>query len=155
VTAWKYHDQRYITGVLSELLCDWVAGKAPEWREQIEAVVPVPHHPRTLRWRGFSPSEDLAREVASKMGLKCMPRALFKIRFTAPQAGLDSSARIENLRFSMKVFDRELVENRVLLVVDDVMTTGATLRECARALVDAGASKVYCLTLARQSSGKI
>jgi competence protein ComFC len=152
---WKYHDQRYLSDFLSSLLSEWVTLKEPQWWSRVDAIVPVPHHPKTLKYRGFSPSEDIARSLASNTSLPCMPRVLFKVRFTPPQNGLDSATRIANLKNSMKVFDRELVENRTLLMIDDVMTTGATLRECSRALIDAGASSVYCLTLARQSAGKM
>jgi competence protein ComFC len=155
ITLWKYHDQRYLSEFLSSLLCEWVTLDEPKWWSQIDAIVPVPHHPKTLRYRGFSPSEDIATNLSSKTSLHCMPRVLFKTRFTPPQNGLDSATRIANLKNSMRVFDRDLVENRTLLVIDDVMTTGATLRECSRALIGAGASSVYCLTLARQSTGKI
>jgi competence protein ComFC len=155
IGLWKYHDQRYLSDFLSSLLYEWITEKEPQWWSHIDAIIPVPHHRKTLRYRGFSPSEDIARSLSKKTSVACMPRVLFKIRFTPPQNGLDRVARIANLKNSMKVFDRELVENRTLLVIDDVMTTGATLRECSRELIESGASSVYCLTLARQSVGNM
>jgi ComF family protein len=151
ITLWKYQDQRYLSDVLAELLRDWVASHAPAWWEKIEAIVPVPHHPKALRARGFSPPEELSRRLSASFALPYMPRVVYKIRHTLPQACLDAATRRMNVHASMKVFDPALVEGRVLLAVDDVMTTGATLSECARALIEAGASKVYCLALARQS----
>jgi len=151
IPLWKYRDQRGLSKVFGNLLCEWTASHAPAWWEKVESVVPVPHHPKTLRDRGFSPSDDLARHVAESFALPFLPKVVFKVRYTLPQNGLDQHTRMMNLQNSMKVFDPSLVANRVILVVDDVMTTGATLSECARALSEVGAGKIYGLVLARQS----
>lgn len=151
LVLWKYRDQRYLSPILAELLLRAVSTGAPEWWETIEAIVPAPLHPRALRARGFSPPEELAATLAHSFAKPYLPRVLFKVRHTPPQARLSSEARMLNLTDSMKVFDSTLVEGRVIAVVDDVMTTGATMNECARALMDAGAAKVYGVVLARQA----
>jgi predicted amidophosphoribosyltransferase len=153
IPLWKYASERSLSPVFSSLLIDWVAAKAPKWWESVDGIVPVPHHPRTVRGRGFCPPEDLAGALARAFRIPYLPRALFKVRFTRPQTGLGRAARVANLDGSMFVFDRSLVEGGTLVVVDDVMTTGATLNECTRALGVAGAKKVYGLVLARQSEG--
>jgi ComF family protein len=152
IPLWKYESQRHLSEALSGLLIDWVASSAPEWWEKVDIVVPVPHHPRTVRVRGFSPPEDLAAAICESYSLQYVPRALFKTRLTRPQMGLNFESRVANLRGSMRVFDPPLVLDRTVLLVDDVMTTGATLDECARALMDAGAFQVYGIVLARQST---
>jgi ComF family protein len=153
ISLWKYENERYLSEILAELLSEWVACRAPRWWEKIEAVCPVPHHPKSVRARGFSPSEELAKSVAHRFGLPCLSRTVFKTRFTPRQAGLDRARRLLNLRMSMSVFDPPMVDGKTVLVIDDVITTGATIDECARALMVAGADKVYGLTLARQSLG--
>lgn len=147
---WKYHGHRYISAVLSELLTNWMISFAPEWLEKINGVVPVPHHQKTIRAREFSPPEDIASKVANAFNLQYMPRTVFKTRFTSPQVGLCMSERVQNVKNSMRVFDESLVSGKNILIIDDVMTTGATLSECARALRSAGAGKIYCITIARQ-----
>ena len=151
LVEWKYRDQRQISAILSKLLLDWIPDNAPRWWENINAVVPVPHHVKTLRLRGFSPSEELAAPVSNAFAIPYLPRAIFKIRHTMPQMRLSRQQRAFNLHESMKVFDPSLIDGKIVLVVDDVMTTGATISECARALREAGAEKVYGLVLARQS----
>ncbi len=151
VILWKYEGERSLSRHLSELLIHWTARNAPKWWEKIDAIIPAPHHPKTFRMRGFSPPEDLAYPLACAYAIPYLPRTLFKIRYTRPQANLSREIRIRNLRMSMKVFDRSLVDGKTVLVVDDVMTTGATMGECARALKEAGSAKVYGIVLARQA----
>ncbi len=151
VPAWKYSGRTDLTRCFSELLIDWIAGKAPSWWEKLDSLVPAPHHPRTIRSRGFAPPEELAGPLGSAFSIPVLPRTLYKVRFTKPQVGLAYVERKMNLHDSMYVFDGDLVAGRTMLVVDDVMTTGATINECARALISAGAKRIYGLVLARQT----
>ncbi len=151
VVLWKYEGHRYLSNPLASLMIEWTAGTAPAWFETVQAVVPAPQHPDTLRRRGFSPAEELASRLASAFELPYLPRLLFKIRYTEPQARLSRDTRTANIQDSMMVFDNSLIQGKIALVIDDVMTTGATINECARALKASGADTVYCLTLARQA----
>lgn len=108
-------------------------------------VVPAPMHPRRERHRGYNQAELLSREVARHLGC-AHARALKKVRNTRQQARLDHAARAENLKGSVAVC--EDVRGRTVVLVDDVYTTGATMRVCAEALLAAGAALVYGLTYA-------
>ena len=108
-------------------------------------VVPSPMFPWRERKRGYNQAELLSRGVARALGLE-HARALVKVRNTRQQARLDHDERARNLQGSMTV--HEDVRGRVVLLVDDVYTTGATMRVCARALLDAGAEAVYGLSFA-------
>jgi ComF family protein len=110
-------------------------------------VVPVPLHPRRLASRGFDQSWLLAREAAKALGVEARPRALRRIRATPPQVGLGRAAREANVRGAFEA--RPIVAGREVLLVDDVLTTGATLRACAEALLDAGARSVQAIVVAR------
>jgi len=101
--------------------------------------------------RGFNQADDLAR----RLGVPVL-RALRRVRATAPQTGLNAAARRRNVRhafrlspFLSRVQRQRLVEGRIVVLVDDVRTTGATLEACAAALKDAGAREVRALTVAR------
>jgi ComF family protein len=114
-------------------------------------VVPVPLHPWRRMRRGFNQADDLAR----RLGVPVL-RALRRVRATAPQTGLNAAARRRNVRhafrlspFLSRVRRQRLVEGRIVVLVDDVRTTGATLEACAAALKDAGAGEVRALTAAR------
>ncbi len=119
-------------------------------------IVPVPLHPSRRRERGFNQSELLAAglvralrrrsdEAAPQIAKACLRRK----RPTPPQTGLSVAARRENLRGAFEVTKPEEVRGRHIVLVDDVMTTGATLSACARALKRAGAAKVMGLAVAR------
>jgi ComF family protein len=119
-------------------------------------LVPVPLHSSRERERGFNQAELLAQglrgALAKSLG-KRAPRveagALRRTRATPPQTGLSISARRENVRGVFAVSDAAKVRDRMMVLVDDVMTTGATVSACAAALKSAGARAVLALTLAR------
>ncbi len=113
-----------------------------------DAIVPVPLHRRRLAWRGFNQSTELSREIGQELGIPVWNRALIRIRHTRPQTRLDRQERQENIKGAFTA-DADKVCGKRLLLVDDVYTTGATLRECAQAVNRAGASGVDVLVLAR------
>jgi ComF family protein len=114
-----------------------------------DAIVPMPLHWRRRWQRGFNQSELLAREIARKWGVPV--RALVRRkRATAPQAGLTSAQRRKNVEGAFEVKKGRRLKGMRLLLIDDVLTTGATASACARALKRAGAAQVTFLALARR-----
>ncbi|OIO03693.1 MAG: hypothetical protein AUJ49_04120 [Desulfovibrionaceae bacterium CG1_02_65_16] len=113
-----------------------------------DIIVPVPLHARRLLSRGFNQSRELARLLAAKRRLPIRQDALLRVRRTTPQMELAREARAENIRGAF-VADARLLSGRSVLLVDDIMTTGSTLEECARVLLAAGARRVDVLALAR------
>lgn len=119
-------------------------------------LVPVPLHVLRQRERGFNQAELLAQGLSDSLGKthggpapQVDARSLRRIRATPPQTGLSVSARHENVRGVFSVVRPERIRDKRIVLVDDVMTTGATLSACAQALKSAGARSVYALTLAR------
>jgi ComF family protein len=124
------------------------------WRdERVDAILPVPLHGRRLRSRGFNQSELLVRrwkeEPAGAPTPPVLAGVLRRARATLPQAGLGRRARESNIRGAFAVRRPEAVDGRHLLLVDDVVTTGATAAEAARVLLKSGAARVDLLALAR------
>jgi ComF family protein len=113
-----------------------------------DGLVPVPLHWRRRWERGFNQAEVLARAVGRRHGLPVLRRALVRLRPTPMQQG-DAEARRRNVREAFAVRTPRAVRERRLLLVDDVFTTGATVNACARVLLDAGATEVGVLALAR------
>ncbi len=132
---------------LGRRLGEWLAGAAP-LDQAFDIVVPVPLHWRRRWQRGFNQSELLASAVARRFAAPLV-RALRRRRATLVQAGLSNAGRRENVAGAFSVKRREAVEGRRILLIDDVMTTGATAAACAFALKRAGARYVALLTLAR------
>lgn len=126
------------------------------WSESpVDAVIPIPLHRRRLRRRGFNQADLLLRswlKHADAAGLSA-PAAgapiLERVRATPPQTGLKRSERRRNIRGAFRVAAQAAVDDKHLLLVDDVFTTGATVEEAARVLRAAGAASVDVLTLAR------
>lgn len=132
---------------LGKLLGEWMALAMP--RELgFDRVVPTPLHWRRRLRRGFNQAELLAREVARRFG-KRPENLLRRVRATEVQAGLSHSARRANVAGAFRVRRGVSLEGQRVLLVDDVMTTGATATACAQALKRAGARYVAVLTLAR------
>jgi len=111
-------------------------------------VVPVPLHPRRLRRRGFNPACVLARAIGRANGAKLAATALRRLRDTPSQTGLDRAERRRNVRGAFAAATKRGLHDCVWLV-DDVVTTGATLEEAARALRRAGARRVVAVCAAR------
>jgi ComF family protein len=113
-----------------------------------DLVVPVPLHWRRRWWRGYNQSEALARPLARRLGWPCQPSGLRRIRNTPLQPSQSPLARLENVRGAFLARGRVLA-GRTVLLVDDVLTTGGTASEAARALRRAGAKSVVVAVLAR------
>lgn len=140
---YKYGARTELARPLGVLFAD--AARA-RFAGSIETVVPVPPHPRRLVERGFDPTALLAIAVASALGADYAPGAIARVRDTPPQASLARARRIGNVSGCFAV--RASLDDRRVLVVDDVRTTGATLFEMARTIDDAGASSIALFALA-------
>ncbi len=143
IHLFKYGRVRTLAGPFGE----WLALAIPR-DQRFDRIVPVPLHWRRRWQRGFNQSALLAQAVARRFGQRAVP-LLRRVRATAAQAGLSNSGRRANVNGAFRVRrNADLTGQRVLLV-DDVMTTGATAAACAAALKQAGARYVALLTLAR------
>jgi ComF family protein len=145
----KYGGQRRVAARLAEAALQDETVRALVATAAV--LVPVPLHPRRRRERGFNQSELLAREIGRRTGTPVAPAALVRRADTRPQTGLSAAARRANVKGAFAVRQRVRVAGRCVVLVDDVYTTGATARACARALREAGASDVRLLTMARVS----
>jgi ComF family protein len=143
----KYRAKRRVAERLAELLVAeaTAAGVLPPRA----VLVPVPLHPRRLAERGFNQSELLAAAVARRTQLGIQPRALVRRKDTPPQTGLSAAERRRNVAGAFAVRQRARIQERTVVLVDDVLTTGATARACAGVLRQAGAAAVHLLTVAR------
>jgi ComF family protein len=147
IHAFKYEGRRTLAAPLGMLLRE--AGA--DLLRDAACVVPVPLHPWKRLRRGFNQAEDLARQTGVPL-----VRALWRIRATPAQAGLDAAARRRNVRGAFRLAPwlspsarTRFITGGVVVVVDDVTTTGATLEACADVLRRAGAREVRTLALAR------
>jgi ComF family protein len=144
VTRLKFGRNLAAGRVLSELWIDALRAASPSLPD---ALIPVPLHPERLRERGYNQALELARPLAKAFEIRLCDAVLVRTRATAAQSNLDAPERHRNLRGAFTIADGVLPAH--VAIVDDVMTTGATLRECARTLLRAGAERVDAWVLAR------
>lgn len=139
---------------LGRMLAQAISELAPSFGEAKLLLVPVPLHKNRSRARGFNQAELIARAAMKTLEceLEFASDVLIRQRETVSQVGLSREERIENMRDAFCVSDSG-VRGRSVIVVDDVMTTGTTLSECARVLKQAGAEKVWAATVARAFHG--
>lgn len=143
IHLYKYGRMRPLAGPLSDML----AAALPR-DEGFDAVVAMPLHWRRRWERGFNQAELLARATARRCGVPLV-KAVRRLRATAPQAGLSNAQRRKNVAGAFRPLPGRPLEGKRVLLVDDVMTTGATASACAAALKRAGARRVTLLALAR------
>lgn len=143
---------------LSGLFARWIARAAADVLPDIDAVLPVPLHPTRLLGRRYNQAAEIARPLARAAAKAYFPDALIRRRATATQGGKSGDARRRNVAgvFAVPERWRRYVEGKRLLLIDDVLTTGATAEGCARALKSAGAAGVDVAVIARvkQTSGR-
>ncbi|MDD3480884.1 MAG: ComF family protein [Patescibacteria group bacterium] len=132
---------------LSDILAPYLCGLVREEKIKFDIVVAVPITIKRLNDRGYNQAEILARKVAQELK-ETYFEGLKKQKETKPQVGLKRRERISNLRGAFLV--EGSVKAKRILLIDDVLTTGSTLDECARVLKKAGAKEVYGLVLARE-----
>jgi ComF family protein len=130
-------------------LAEYIDGGFPFDAGDYDVVVPIPLHRRRLWWRGFNQAALLAAEVAHRIGLPLDAASVVRSRFTPPQTARDHDDRRRNVARAFSVRRPASIRGRRVLLVDDVMTTGATADECARVMLAAGALSVDVFTLAR------
>lgn len=118
------------------------------YHRTFDIIVPVPLHPTRQRERGFNQAELLAKILSVNRRLPVLS-ALERIRYTTTQTAFDRAERMENLRGAFRLRKNIVVRDSRVLLVDDILTTGSTLSECARVLREAGAQSVYAITAAR------
>ena len=144
VTRLKFGRNLAAGRVLSELWIDALRAASPSLPD---ALIPVPLHPDRLRERGYNQALELARPLAKAFGIPLRDDVLVRTRATSAQSNLDAQERHRNLRGAFSVAGGTLPA--YVAVVDDVMTTGATLHECAHTLLRAGVERVDAWALGR------
>lgn len=140
----KYGNAKY----LFYPLASFMAAEYYKHNFVVDGVLFVPMTSQSEKARGYNQAKLLAKEFCDITGLKLFDDAVQKIKSSSKQVGLDLATRRKNVEKTFKV-NKKLVKGKSFLLVDDVLTSGATANEIARVLTGAGANKVYVLTLAR------
>lgn len=146
VLDFKFHDKTDLASVLAKMM--FVAGK-DIFASGIDVIVPIPLHRGRLLKRRYNQSALLAKELGRLSGIKVDYGSVVKNRKTKPQVDCSGEERLRNVRGAFLVKQPQNIAGKRILLVDDVLTTGATLKECAAALKKASPKSIDALTLAR------
>ncbi len=144
---YKYGHARWLEPLFERLLGEAVSNQIAA--DEYDLVIPLPLHPVRKRERGFNQSGVLARNLAKRIQLPCVEDAVKRVAHTQSQTMLTRKERAANVAQAFEVVDGKRIKNRRVLLIDDVLTTGATASECARVCLQAGCDTVNVWTLAR------
>jgi ComF family protein len=142
IQALKYRERLILVSFLAEALTRRITTRP-------DCIVALPLHPTRLRERGFNQSLLLARQISRRLAIPLLPDACERVRNTPPQSSLPWKERDKNMRQAFACRPGADVRGKHVAIVDDVMTTGASIGELARALKQAGASEISAWVVAR------
>lgn len=147
VLRFKHSDQTFVAPTLAA----WMRQAAPELLQNAEIITPIPLHWRRLFSRKYNQAALLARHLAKQSQAEFLPQLLYRKRATLSQGRFGRLSRARNVQgaFGLREKDRAKIQGKRVLLIDDVLTTGATVNTAARVLKEAGAARADVLTLAR------
>ena len=153
ILKYKHGDQQQFAGLFAR----WISRAASDLIEQADAVIPVPLHRMRLLSRRFNQAAEIARPLAHSAGLDYLADALIRTERTDTQGGKSARGRRLNVKTAFAVTEagRRRIKGRRILLIDDVLTTGATGEACAKALLAAGARTVDLAVIARVRGARI
>jgi len=154
IESYKYKFVKDISKSIAELLIEYL--KELELKGLVEIspknkiLIPIPLHPKRLRWRGFNQAELMSELISQNLGIKTNNSIIKRVRNSNPQAKIqDKGERSQNIKNIFEISSPDILKDATVLLIDDVITSGATINECAKALKKAGATKIIGLSFAR------
>jgi ComF family protein len=141
----KYQKKKEIGVFLGKKLAYGL--KNTEWIKNIDMIIPVPLHPQKERERGYNQSIEIGKGMAEVLGKPLMPAALQRVRYTESQTQKSRADRVENMKNAFNVTDKNMLKNKHVLIIDDILTTGATIEACTIAILDISCVVVSIATI--------
>ena len=149
ILSLKFQEKPYIYKTISYFLKN--NQKSFENLKKYDIIIIVPISKKRKKERGYNQSELIAKEISRIIDAKIVPNILYKIKNTVPQSSLNKKQREENAKGAYKARDCQKIRNKKILLVDDIYTTGNTINECAKVLVQKGINRnqIGALTIAK------
>lgn len=150
ISQLKYAGQLQLTSLLTDYLITQVEN-CYQHEALPDLIIPVPLHSKKIKQRGFNQSLEIARKIAGKLNIKLNFNLLIRVLNTPPQSSLDATQREKNLRNAFQLTDqaKKIIQGKTVALVDDVMTTGATVNELSRLLYRGGVARIHIWCIAR------
>ena len=147
ISAYKYHNKPYIGKDLVSIILKFLDEKIIELSPEL--IIHVPLHVKRLKERGYDQAYILSEGIGRHINIRVSYKNLIRTRYTTPQVDLNGIERMKNVKGAFLITDPSELKDKSILLIDDVFTTGATIKECVKVIKRAGAGKVYVLTFAR------
>ena len=149
IISFKFHEKPYIYKTISYFIKN--NQKSFENLKKYDIIVVVPISKKRKKERGYNQSELLAKEISKIIDAEILPNILYKIKNTVPQSSLNKKQREENAKGAYKAKNCQKIENKKILLIDDIYTTGNTINECAKVLIQKGINRnqIGALTIAK------
>ena len=149
ILSLKFQEKPYIYKTISYFLEN--ERKSFEKLEKYDIIIVIPVSKKRKRERGYNQSNLLAKEISKILSIKIENNIIKKVKDTLPQSTLNKEQRQENIKGAYKIFNLNKIKNKNILIIDDIYTTGSTVNECAKILVDEGIEKqnIGVLTIAK------
>jgi len=142
----KYKGKFLVGQMLGMLIAKEARNKINSWH--CDVIIPIPLHPLKKATRGYNQAYFISKGISKTLGLPILKNGIKRIKMTKTQTKLNAIQRKENMHGAFKIRRKNIIHNKNILLVDDVITTGATVKECAKSLVKNNASKVFALSVA-------
>ncbi len=148
ILLYKYRRFQVLGGDFARLILRRLGKEENIWWKA-DVIIPVPLHPKRKKKRGFNQAQVIAAGLARLKGIELEENVLVKAKNVLPQTFLETEERKRNVSGAFRVVDEEKIKGKIVILVDDVYTTGSTVRECSMVLKEAGVKEVRALTLAQ------
>lgn len=147
IIAYKFNSKSY----LHKTFCEFIVKnkKAFDFIQSYDIIIPVPIHKKKKAKRGYNQSELIAKELAKATGIEMDKKAFVKVKNNKVQSSLNKEERKNNVKNVYKLKDKEKIENKKILIFDDIYTTGATIEACIKEISKANIKQIGILTLAK------
>lgn len=141
------YEKKFRTGIfLGEIIANKIIERKPDWKFDI--IIPIPLHKLKEAERGYNQSYFIAKGISKIAGIKLNKSAVKRSRYTESQTSLNIIEREENMIGAFEVKNKKAVSKKSVLLIDDVITTGATISECGKVLLEAGAKNILAASIA-------
>ncbi len=147
ILKFKFQEEAYLYKTFTKIILDNL--EVCEYIKTFDIIIPVPIHRKRRLERGYNQSELIANEISKQLRTNIERNILIKIRNNPKQSTLKLEERKSNVKNAYDLREKQKIEDKKILLIDDIFTTGNTVNECAKKLKEAGASKVSVLTIAR------
>ena len=141
------YEKKFNVGIfLGKTLANKINSNRPDWK--IDLIIPIPLHQLKKAERGYNQSFYIAKGIGKILDIPFSDRVVKRIKYTESQTTMTLNEREENISGAFKVINRNSVNGKTILIIDDVITTGATISECGKVLLEAGAKNIYAASVA-------